>query len=62
MELGGEAGGGKEGPGVCRNMQGEGVWQACPAQGGRGADLLILKFHTRCKSHPANNYQVCRVI
>ena len=62
MELGGGAGGDKEGSGVCRNMQGEGDWQACPAQGGRGADLLILKFHTRCKNHLVNYYQVCRLI
>ena len=49
MELGGGAGGGKEGSGVCGSSRGGGDCQACPAQGGRGADLLILKFHTRCK-------------
>ena len=55
MELGGGAGGDKEGSGVCRNVQGAGDWQACPAQGGRGADLLILKFHTRCKNPLADS-------
>ena len=54
MELGGGAGGGKERSGVCSSRDGAGDWQACPAQGGRGADLLILKFHTRCKNSPSH--------
>ena len=64
MELGcGSLGGKRKGCEASKgDCEGGGGMDSTQRQGGKGADLLIIKFHKRCKKHLVKSFQIDKAI